>query len=300
MADAFSLDGERLDLPRGAWAGAERRMLRWQGREVFGLSQGPWRAYLHPVFTPQGFAVTAESPADHPHHNAVWIASDHVTAHVPATAGTEAYTYNFYVNQTFQGRAPGRILETACEGAALGDGYRIEQTLDWRGPPEWGAPDGRVVARERRRFDVAGGEAHHLIDVVSTLEAAEWPLTLGPTRHAYFNVRIAMCGALRGANGADAAAAISGSDAPWVDASGPVGGGHVAGIAVMTHPANGQPWWFVTDWGVVTVNHFRVTPLAIAPGESASFAFRLVVHDGAADSLDLARLYAEFADRAKL
>ena len=107
---------------------------------VLGLTQGDLRSYVFPLFTPAGHLVTSEAPADHPHHQSVWIGADHVHALVPASEGrVEEYTYNFYINDVFQGRAPGRIAERESsfeerDGAAI-----IRQALDWRGPVEWGA-----------------------------------------------------------------------------------------------------------------------------------------------------------------
>lgn len=306
MDSEFLLDEEPMRLPRGAWAKTERQMLRCKGREVLGLSQGQFRAYLFPVFTPKGFAVTSESPADHPHHNSIWIGSDHVRCQVPGADGrVEEYTYNFYVNETFQGRAAGRILATASAGEPLGlSGYRINQTLEWRGPPEWGAPEGRVVAHERRVIDVTPGQTHHLIDVLCELRASEWDLVLGPTRHAFFNIRVAESmrvaagGALLDASGRSDANSISGSNTEWVDMSGPVGGGHRAGVTVMPRPGCGRPWWFVTDWGVMTVGHFRDREKPIAIGESAKFEFRVVVRDGDTTAADIAALYGAYVKGA--
>jgi Family of unknown function (DUF6807) len=300
----FQLDDEPIDLPTGAWARTERRILRWRGREVFGLSQGQFRAYLYPVFTPAGFAVTSESPADHPHHHSIWIGSDHLHCLVPAAEGKhEEYTYNLYVNETFQGRAPGAILETGARGEPAGpDRYRITQSLDWRGPSEWAAWDGRVLAREERTLDIAAAPTHYVIDVISRLSPTDWDLALGPTRHAYFNVRVAESvkveagGAMLDARGKRTAAEITGSDAAWVDYSGPVGGGHIAGVAVIPHPDCGAPWWFVTDWGVVTVGHYRGRQLAIPKGESATFRFRAVVHDGDAEAAGIGALYQAYIE----
>jgi hypothetical protein len=83
----FTLEDDALDLPPGAIARTERKILRRDGRPVLGLTQGRMRPYVYPLFTPKGFAVTSESPADHPHHNSLWIASDHVHALVPVGAG---------------------------------------------------------------------------------------------------------------------------------------------------------------------------------------------------------------------
>jgi hypothetical protein len=291
-------------LPKGARARCNRQILSYDGREIFGLNQGQFRSYLFPVFTPAGFAVTSESPADHPHHNSIWIGSDVVHCKVPgANDRNEEYTYNFYVNVVFQGRAPGTIEATGVTGRALGSNrFGITQTLEWRGPGEWGAPQGRVVAHEQRSFIVLSGETHHIIDIECILRPAEWEFALGPTRHAFFNVRVAdslssASGAsLRAAGGQTDARSICEAGPDWVDFSGPVGGGHRAGITVMPHPGCGEPQWFVTKWGVMTVGHFRDRQKAIPLGGDATFRFRVVVRDVETADTDLAGLYLDYVN----
>ena len=121
---SYTLTEDMVALPTGAWAGAHRRTLRFGERPVLALSQGKHRNYVYPLFTPKGYAVTSEHPADHPHHQSFWFAADHVYCRMPVNHGKgyEDYTYNLYLNDTFQGRAAGRIVETAYTGAAEGDG----------------------------------------------------------------------------------------------------------------------------------------------------------------------------------
>ena len=72
---------------------------------------------------------------------------------MPTAAGFEDYAYNFYVNDVFQGRAPGRLVETGCEVAEAGpDAIRIVQAIEWRAPAEWAAPLGRLVLAEQREL----------------------------------------------------------------------------------------------------------------------------------------------------
>ena len=73
----------RSPCPRGAWAQSHRLNVRWRGKDLTALSQGAFRAYLFPVYTPAGFALTSESPLDHPHHNSLWIGADHVNCYLP-------------------------------------------------------------------------------------------------------------------------------------------------------------------------------------------------------------------------
>jgi hypothetical protein len=297
----FSLEEDAVALPRGAWARARRLNVRWRGRTLFALSQGEYRAYLYPVFTPTGVAVTAESPIDHPHHHSVWIGADHVTCRLPyATGRLEAATYNFYVNETFQGRAPGRIVGISvrsCELAA--DHLRVVQTLEWQGPVEWGAPERRTIALETRTIDVRPGAEANLVHLRSELRPTEWSLTIGPTRHAYFGVRVADGlrvvdgGVLTGPDGPITAAAIPGRSLRWLDCSGVVGG-RPAGLAVFPAPSLGDLAWSAADWGMIAVNPLVDTARRLDRGDVLDLAVRLVVHDGDVREARIAELSRAF------
>ena len=50
----FSIDSDAISLPRGAWAKAHRLNVSWSGKPIAALSQGEYRAYLFPVYTPAG------------------------------------------------------------------------------------------------------------------------------------------------------------------------------------------------------------------------------------------------------
>ena len=299
---AFSFGEDRVALPRGAWSQTERHTLRLGGKPVFSLTQGRQRAYVFPLYTPLGFAVTSESPADHPHHNSFWIAADHVHCKMPAADDRfEDYTYNFYVNETFQGRAPGRIVEVGTSVEPAGSAIRITQSLEWRGPIEWAAPEGRIAATETRILHVSVDAGAYVIDIESRLSAANWDFVIGPTRHSYFNVRVAESiaatsgGRVVDDRGRAGGSAITGTDARWVDYSGPVGGGHLAGVSVFPHPRDHQDVsWFVSDWGVVTVGPFRKEGRLVQKGDTVSVRYRTIVHDGDAGAADVAGRYGDY------
>ena len=304
----FSVEDEVVSLPRGAWAKSHRLNVRWRGRDIASLSQGAFRAYLFPVYTPAGFAVTTESPVDHPHHNSLWIGADHVHCRLPfSTDAYEEATYNFYVNETFQGRAPGRILSVSVESTEVSEDHlRLIQTLNWQGPSEWAAPEGRTLIVETRTIDIYPGEAVNLIDIHSQLRPTDWDVSIGPTRHAYFGVRMAE--ALRVTGGAtltDSACrsgggAISGQRADWVDCSGPVAAGRHAGVALFPYPPSGSGSWFVADWGLLTVNPFAKRGEAIDRNEVFDLAVRVVVHDGDVEEAGVEALYRSFVEKSDL
>jgi len=306
----WSFRSDALALPPGAFARTHREWLRHDGRPVLALTRGPFRPYLFPLLTPAGHLVAAESPADHPHHNALWLGADHVHMLVPVGPGrSEEYTYNFYVDEVFQGRAPGRQVVTGCVAAGRADGgFGLRLAIDWRGPAEWGAPEGRQVLAERRDIVVrAPCPGMHVLDVVSRLAAPGAPVRLGPTRHALFNLRVSetmtvanggvirdALGGRSGASGGAAGGGAAGGDgAGWVDFTGPVGGGAVAGMTLLAHPLPGRiPTWFVAGWGVVTVGPFRREGLALGPGDSLACGFTVIVHDGPITDAEIARIGA--------
>jgi hypothetical protein len=304
VSGGFSFVDETIALPKGAWARTHRRTLRRNGQPVLALTQGRHRSYVYPLYTPAGYAVTSECPADHPHHNSFWIAADHVHCRMPVGegGGFEEYTYNFYVDETFQGRAPGRIVEIGSTGEANGvDAFRLAQTLEWRGPIEWAAPDGRLAALERRSLRISAAPRMYVIDVESRLAARDWDFTLGPTRHAYFNVRVADSmtvsagGVVHDDRGRYGGEAVTGTQSRWVDFSGPVGGGHKAGVAVFPDPRDHDDLsWFVADWGVVTVGPFRLKGRLVRKGEELLARYRVLVHDGDAVEADIAGAFATF------
>jgi hypothetical protein len=218
-----------------------------------------------------------------------------------STYAYEEATYNFFVNETFQGRAPGRIVSVSVESTEVSEDHlRITQTLNWQGPPEWAAPEGRILAVETRTIDIYPGEIANVIDIHSQLRSTEWVIAIGPTRHAYFGVR--MTEALRVTSGAtliDSAdrcggAEISGQIADWVDCSGPIAAGRSAGVAVFPYPSVGNESWHVTDWGILLVNPLRQAGRTINQNEVLDLAVRVVVHDGDAEHAGIAGLYQSF------
>jgi hypothetical protein len=302
-AAEFSFNDDPIALPKGAWAATERRTLRLGDKPILSLTQGRHRNYIFPLYTPAGFLVTSEAPADHPHHNSCWIAADHVHCKMPAAGGRfEDYTYNFYLDVTFQGRAPGAIVETSVAGQRIDhDRFRVMQQLEWRGPIEWAAPSGRLALRETRTTEVSIERDMYVLDISSRLSAADWDFTIGPTRHAFFNIRVAEAIAEtsggtvnddRGRTGP----AITGEGARWVDYSGPVGGGRTAGVTVMPDPADvAENTWFVTDWGVVTVGPVRNKAREVKRGEATTLRYRVLVHDGAQNGPKLDAHYDAYA-----
>lgn len=241
MRARYALVPMDIPLPRGAFVGGGRDILRYGDSPVCAFTRGSLRPSLHPVWTPAGFVVTAEQPADHPHHRGIWCPSDHVGLLMPGPDGTERYEYCFHVDEVFQGRAPGRIVQAGLDLVSQSDrSALIEQRLDWIGSAEWGAADGRPVLTELRWTGVTRTPATTILDITSEVTpAGDIPVAIGPTRHAWFNARLVDGIAIDPATAPTddrarrGAQAIPARGPTWVDYSGPVGGGAAAGLTVM-------------------------------------------------------------------
>ena len=212
-------------------------------------------------------------------------------------------TYNFWSNETYSGRAPSRIIGTSVENAELaGDHLRLVQSLEWQSPPQRGALDGAVVARETRTIDVYPGQVANIIDIRSQLRSAKWDIRIGPTVHAYFTVRLADGlrvvdgGTLVDSEGWRSAKRIRGRRADWVDCSGKASCGRSAGVAVFQHPSTGNSPSHLDDWGKVSVNPFISAGESIGLGEALDLAVRIVAHDGDATDARIAELHGAFME----
>ena len=286
----FSVEPDRVDLPPGATAGARRTWIKRDGLPIAALSQNAYRAYIYPLFTPSGVLVTAESPIDHPHHNSVTVGSDHFDClFVYDGHRTERGTYNFYVNETFQGRATGRITAVSADSHETDDDtLRIVQRLEWQGPVEWGAPGRRVLAMETRTIDIRTSETSNILDIRSRLEPTDWDIVIGPTRHAYFTVRMADGlrivdgGRIVDADGHNSVQDINANSAAWVDMSATGPHGHEVGVTVVSHPSPLPTGWYAHEWGTVAVNPFLNQEQSIRRGETLELAVTVIAHDGPA------------------
>lgn len=133
--------------------------------------------------------------------------------------------------------------------------------------------------------------------------ADEWDLEIGPTRHAYFGVRVAESmrvlagGRVFDSAGNEGGKEISWKSAKWIDYSGPVGGGRWGGIAVFPGGGAEGSAWFVTDWGTIAVNPLLGRSHRIPRGEKVDFRMGLVVHDGEWTEAQVSEAYSSYKER---
>lgn len=257
------------------------------------------------MYSSNGVRVTrdiATAPTgsdDHPHHRGVWWGHRDVKS--SDVNGADVWT-------EFGGH--GRIVSTAPAKQTRDGGLvRIMQATRW------------VDARDTPLFDdirmlrasAPRSDGSQTLDIESRMHAAYGPVVLGDTKEAgLVAVRVAPAmeerrgGCIELSSGAVGEAASWGAGSDWCDYSGTVDGDSV-GIAILDHPDNPRPArWHVRDYGLMAVNPFglseftgdstRSGALALEPGASLTFRYRVLVHHGDAHTADVAGHYTRYLD----
>lgn len=245
------------------------------------------KPYFFPVVGPSGDRLTRlghphDPTESHRHHRSLWIAHGDVNGvdfwH-GWRPGAGAIRHRRFAEQE-QGPVFARLVED----------------LDWQ------APDGTTLLAERRTLTVYGPvEGIRLLDVDCTLTANRG-VTLGRTPFGFLALRVAQSmtpydggGVIRNAEGRyndDLCLRPS----VWADASGPVGQGRWAGIAVLGHrenPRHAAPFYCRND-GWLGAAYTGLEPLTLPEGATLPLRYRLVVHDGPGTGNGMAAAYRAY------
>jgi hypothetical protein len=268
---------------------------------TFHLGADAHKPFLAPLRSASGRIVTRRFPMeivagesrDHMHHRGLWFSYDDVNG------------VKFWENDpSYTKPNMGRIVvrDTAWK-AGQGSGT-LSATIDWRDP------QGKTLLVETREMVFYPDPKLRTIDFRITLTAAG-EVTLGDTKEGAFAIRLAenftekRGGRIVDADGRARMANVWGKRSDWVDYSGEVEGEKL-GVAMFDHPQNPfhPTYWHARDYGLFSLNPFGANafdPRAeerqtkLAPGQSLTFRWRVVIHPGDAESGRVADLYREFA-----
>lgn len=311
----FDVETHPRAIPDSADDEAARRLtVYWKGQPITGVCQAAYRAFVFPVMSPAGVAVTtARSGSDHAWHNSVTVGTDQF--HVRRVRDgqiVEDLPLNFYWDWPFQGRDAGRIVLLADDEATELNEHHLHITLrlNWEAPaPDDDSPR-EILATEVRTIHVRPGERANVIDVRSQLRPTQWDLRLGPCRHAYFTIRVAdhlrvtdkqgsaIGGRLTGAGRREGETALRWQIADWIDFTGPDEQGRVAGVAVAQFPSMGCVPWYLVEYGSIRVNAHRMQERIIRRGEALDHAIRVIAHDGTPEEAGVDALAASTSREA--
>jgi hypothetical protein len=245
--------------------------------------------YLFPLTGPiTGLSLTDETTLPYPHHRSLFFGCDRVNGG----------------NYWQEGFETGQILSSGPKVASEAkDLIAITDSCDWQKP---GGPV--IIQDERKLWFRVPSDKLRMIEWSITLKAMA-PVTVQKTNHSLFSMRAALDitpkggGNLVNAEGRTAEKGTAGAKSAWCDFYGKrlAMPDVIEGIAIFDHPRN--PWaptpWFTRDYGFAspTPLNFIDEPWRIAPGNSVSFRYAVVLHAGDPTAANLAGLYQEWAQR---
>ncbi len=264
------------------------------------------RPYLYPVFASGGVGVTRNWPMvadavgetnDHPHHKGIYTAQGSVNG---VDNWSEGKGHGYQVHREFA-----RVY-----GGVTAGGFTEE--LDWTDANR----DVNMTETRRLTFYATSGRVR-LFDYEVNLHASHGEVTLGDTKEGgLLSIRVASSmdvtaepegGRFVNGYGGVLEGEAWGKRAPWCDYSGPTPGGW-KGVTLMDHVDNPRypTHWHVRNYGLMTANpiglhDFTGDPenrwdLVIPEGETLSWLYRVMIHDGDATDAQVADRYHDFAN----
>jgi hypothetical protein len=284
---------------------------------------------LYPIRTARGTVVTRGFPlqprpgerADHPHHVGHWFNYGDVN-------GYDFWGHSSETPTELQGKA-GTIVHKEITHVESG---ATRGTLTVKA--DWMVPGGSVLIHEQTRFVFSGRAGRRVVDRVTTWTAAAQRVAFGDTKEGAFGLRVAralehpskepevfvsasgekesvprldntgVTGRYLGSDGT-IGEAVWGTRGPWMGLIGVVDGEPVT-IALLDHPSSyGHPtYWHARGYGLFAANPLGrhafdpkqpPTALALGPGESVTFRYRILVNDGEMTRDQLQQEYDRFA-----
>ena len=273
---------------------------------------GHAKPILYPVIGPHDIPMTRNYPMktdvdneanDHPHQKSLWYTHDDVN-------GVKFWVEYDENNETVFGK----IVQTDIKV----DGTTLRTQNEWR------SPAGEVVCSDQRDItfgtSVSNGGSSRYIDFAITLRATDGDAVFGDTKEGSMGIRTNPLLRLqtdekRGNHTAKGQSinsegvegkAMWGKRAKWVDYWAPIDG-NIVGIAIMDHPDNPRhpTWWHARYYGLVAANPFGIHDfekkpagtgdMTIKDGESVTFRYRFLFHEGDAATAKIEDQFQVFA-----
>ncbi|HVH10952.1 MAG TPA: PmoA family protein [Gemmatimonadales bacterium] len=329
LGSAQALASDRVDvIPHDA----ERRVDILVGGKPFTAYIYPTtlkKPTLYPVRAASGTVVTRGWPidprpgerVDHPHQVGVWFDYGNVN-------GFDFWNNSDAIPADHAGQM-GTILHRAVRRAESGTGAgTLEVTAEWVGP------HGMALVREETRFVFRAAPGVRAIDRITTLKALVTAVTFKDDKEGLLGLRVAraleqpsttpevftdalghatsvpvlnnagVTGHYRSSEGFEGDA-VWGTRGRWTMLSGSVAGEPLT-IAILDHPANvGFPtYWHARGYGLFAANPLGVKAFTngkaelnfrLAPGQTTTFRYRILILSGAATPEEIETRYQDFA-----
>jgi len=268
------------------------------------------RPYLYPVVGPGGATVTRNfpmrddvpgEPHDHPHHKSIYFTHGDVN-------GVDNWS-----EDGNHGRTRHQSFAKLAGGPVYGDLWAENTWVD--------AAEKPLLRQETRLRIYALPDHVRMFDADVVFTADQGDVVFGDTKEGgLLSVRVAStmdakdAGTIETGTGAKGEAECWGRPAPWCHYSGPVqtdGGPLIAGIGVIDHPSNPRypTHWHVRNYGLMTANPFGLSyfykdksrdgSMRIGAGETVTFRYRVLIHEGDAAAGHMKAHFLAFANPPK-
>lgn len=272
---------------------------------------GEWmKPFLHRVHAASGVIVTRGYPVekiegesvDHIWHHGIWYGHGDIN-------GIDFWR-EFTGNPNEDKKFPlpvGRFVPKSKPTAKSGKGFG-SITADYN----LVAPENKVLGSLRQVFTFRRVGENNLIDAEITITADRGtPLKMGDTEEGSFGLRFAdefkeeRGGILTNSDGLKGTKLVWGKRAKWVDYSTTINGEKV-GLTIIDHPRNPKhpTYWHARGYGLCGVNPFgehdfyndksRDGSVTIATGKNLVFRYRVAIHPGSVESVNIDQLTADF------
>jgi hypothetical protein len=272
------------------------------------------KPYFQPLRSAQGTIVTRgfpifnKVPAGHehdpslePHQRPMYFGHGNINGY--DFWGEEAFVKYYGKEASPQyGRQVMRKLDEMRGGP---DSGTLRATFDLVGP------DGKPFAEETQSFTFRGDESSRTVDCEFSIHANHGPVKMGDTKEGTFAIRVdpqlnEPAVHMLNSNGKVGEKEIWGQRADWVDYSGTVAGEKL-GIAMFDNPHNLRhpSTWHARGYGLFSVNPFgesyfyrdakRDGSYTIAPGQTLTLRYRVIIHHGNAAEAHVAEAYNSYA-----
>lgn len=242
------------------------------------------KPYVHPLYAPNGFPVTLDSPADHVHHRGIMLAWTNVNG-FDFWGETTPGEHGQIVHQ--------RFLKTAEKPAAS-----ITALNHW-------VANGKVLLTENLTLTAPALTPDAVwLEWESELRAQEAPVTLSAAEAEYNGLGIRFPHSMDGgkvlnARGMTTIEKANGAEAPWCTYNGAMKNGDPAGVAVFDHPQNPRhptAFFVMNDpFGYVSAAPTFRQPFEVAVGQTLRLRYAVVSYLGAADRQRLDGLFEKWA-----
>jgi hypothetical protein len=246
--------------------------------------------YIHPLYGIDGEVLTEDFPADHLHQRGIYWAWHQIYVgdrRVGDSWVMEGFSWDI---------TEVRVRERGERSVAL------EAQSNWISP-RWTDDAGNPVPFVEETAVIRVHEARdqmRFIDVAISLRALEDNVRIGGSEdekgYGGFSVRMRLPEGMQftSRQGPVTPRTTALESGPWMDISGPLKqDGETSGIAILSHPANPdhpQPWILRETASMQNPVYPGREPVRLPTEAPLILRYRLVVHDGGVDQVDLNQL----------